>query len=904
MDFVDNNIQKVQVQPEDQVYARNEDIKVYGKLVSMSTENIVADSEQIWDEALKKNQSDINSQTQSKFGEYLPLTGGDIDGNLYVYGTVGLNGPLTLGDSLHIEENGFVFEGKNNESLTINSNGLTYAFSENVSNGFNVVNGDARLNSLSVISKDDEEKYISHIKPGGLTINDGDNIARFTSTSVELQGGNETHIIANKIITDKILMQENKQELSYRISIAPSGIIMDQGGSKRHQTIIMQSGITTDGYFRLKNGTDQDVLLGDGSTTGKLVKDITVNQATATKKNTLTIMAQFIDTTAIGTELPGATIESAGVMTAADKKALDNIPNTYANKNEAIKNITITQNEYTSGIEMFYDYAGRMPGEMYAIDNATSTVDGLMSSEDKVKLDNVAKTYLPLSGGTLTGTLRLNDINSDENGLDINNVNGIQSVDQDKVSTPEVWTTNGNSIPLNIANGIAKLDQNGNIPLKNLGNIDTQIALVVDKLPTTDIKTNKIYLVRKNETGKDNAYIEYVYINNSWEKFGEYTPSIDLSEYSLKSQTVSQAAFVANSGNTQLQLTNANGSKSSVYVPIAETPGVSSSGHLTSGQNGFMSVSDKVKLNGIAESANNYVLKKATASDLGGIKIGFTENSSSKNYPVTLDLNDKAYVHVPWTDTQTDISNCVKTDQSSTINADVTVNGKISSTDADIVIDSGILILHGGSNGINFTGDDDSTYIAASGGKSNEYFAADGSIQTIPNSYLPLSGGTVTGGITVNGAINTKSNITTDDTVTAKGFVSKTEKNPHEVWACNGGSINLKTLIAGTAVYVHGSIVESIAGSINQTATIDDPDAIIFNKATGSFVAKKNNGYYRYWRASDNLLISDSDKYGFFTTKLGTVPYHKQLYMFANDNVNIYIANNTGSVPILDIYIN
>lgn len=725
MDFVDNNIQKVQVQPEDQVYARNEDIKVYGKLVSMSTENVVADSEQIWDEALKKNQSDINSQTQSKFGEYLPLTGGTINGDLNVHGTVGVIGTLTLGDSLHIEENNFIFEGENNESLTINSNGLTYAFEENNNQGFNVADGDARLNSLYVYSKNDEEKYFSHIRPGGLTINDGGNTARFTSTSVELQGDNETHITASKIVTNKILMRENKQMLSYHISMAPSGIIMDQGGSKRYQTIIMPSGITTDGYFRLKNGTDEDVLLGDGST-----------------------------------------------------------------------------------------------------------------------------------------------------------------------------------IKLNQPDGVAVLDQNGNIPLENLGNLDTQIALVVNKLPTTDIKTNKIYLVRKSETGEDNAYIEYVYINNSWEKFGEYTPSIDLSEYSLKSQTVSQAAFVANDGNTQLQLTNANGSKSSVYVPIAEIPGISSSGQLISGQNGFMSVYDKIKLNGIAESANNYVLKKATASDLGGIKIGFNANSSSKNYPVTLDLNDKAYVHVPWTDTQTDISNCVKTDESSTINADVTVNGKISSTDANIVINSGKLELHEGSNGINFIGGDDSSYISASGGKSNEYFAADGSIQTISNSYLPLSGGTVTGGITVDGAINTKSNITTDGTVTAKGFVSKTEKNPHEVWACNGGSINLKTLIAATAVYVHGSIVESIAGSINQTITIEDPDAIIFNKATGSFVAKKGNGYYRYWSTINNLLISDSDKYGFFTAKRGTVPYHKQLYMFANDNVNIYIANNAGSVSVLDVYIN
>lgn len=724
MDFVDNNIQKVQVQPEDQVYARNEDIKVYGKLVSMSTENVVADSEQIWDKGLKKNQSDINSVTQSKFGEYLPLTGGNIDGNLHVYGTVDLTGPLTLGDSLRIEEGAFTFEGDDNESLTINSNGLTYAFTENQNQGFNVAEGDAKLNSLSVISKKDEEKYISHIRPGGLTINDGDNTARFTSTSVELQGDNETHITANKIITDKILMQNNRQSISNRLSITPNSIIMDQGGLRRHQTMITPSGITTDGYISLKNGTDQDILLA-----------------------------------------------------------------------------------------------------------------------------------------------------------------------------------NGDVIKLSQPNGVAKLDQDGNIPLENLGNLDTQIALVVNQLPTTDIKTNKIYLVRKNEPGQDNAYVEYVYINNSWEKLGEYTPSIDLSEYSLKQQTVSSAYFVQSYNSTMLQLTNADNSNTKIHVPLAQPPVTTDAGR-RDGYSGFMSVSDKIKLDSIAESANNYTLKKATASDLGGIKIGFTANSSSKDYPVTLNSNDKAYVHVPWTDTQTDISNCVKTDESSTINADVTVNGKISSTDANIVINSGKLELHEGSNGINFIGGDDSLYISASGGKSNEYFATDGSIQTIPNSYLPLSGGTVTGGITVDGAINTKSNITTDGTVTAKGFVSKTEKNPHEVWVCNGGSINLKTLIAATAVYVHGSIVESIAGSINSTVTIEDPDAIIFNKATGSFVAKKDNGYYKYWSTINNLLISDSDKYGFFIAKRGTVPYHKQLYTFANDNVNIYIANNTGSVSILDVYIN
>lgn len=79
---------------------------------------------------------------------------------------------------------------------------------------------------------------------------------------------------------------------------------------------------------------------------------------------------------------------------------------------------------------------------------ATKELAGIMTASDKAKLDDINKTYLPLSGGTLTGTLRLNDLNSDENGLDINNVNGIQSVDQNKVSTPEVWTTNGGSVNL------------------------------------------------------------------------------------------------------------------------------------------------------------------------------------------------------------------------------------------------------------------------------------------------------------------------------------------------------------------------------------------------------------------------------------------------------------------------
>lgn len=41
----------------------------------------------------------------------------------------------------------------------------------------------------------------------------------------------------------------------------------------------------------------------------------------------------------------------------------------------------------------------------------------------------------------------------------------------------------------------------------------------------------------------------------------------------------------------------------------------------------------------------------ASNDNIGGIKTGYTQNE--KNYPVALDENKKAYVNVPWTDTDT-----------------------------------------------------------------------------------------------------------------------------------------------------------------------------------------------------------------------------------------------------------
>ncbi len=59
---------------------------------------------------------------------------------------------------------------------------------------------------------------------------------------------------------------------------------------------------------------------------------------------------------------------------------------------------------------------------------------------------------------------------------------------------------------------------------------------------------------------------------------------------------------------------------------------------------------EKTKLEGIEAGANHYSLPPASASTRGGVKIGYTKNS--QNYPVQLS-EEKMFVNVPWTDTNT-----------------------------------------------------------------------------------------------------------------------------------------------------------------------------------------------------------------------------------------------------------
>ena len=322
-------------------------------------------------------------------------------------------------------------------------------------------------------------------------------------------------------------------------------------------------------------------------------------------------------------------------------------------------------------------------------------------------------------GITTTGneneTINIFDV--DENGMEV------ISIKKSGGTATQVLMADGSVRTLNTSYGIAGLDANGNVPLANLGNLDTTVAEVVTALPTSNIKRH-IYLVKDSDT-TNNKYAEYVYTGDisaaydstKWEKLGDFRATVDLADYAKKSEaihevilgihentinlginyvngdqkelilpavTVDHCGLMSPSDKTKLNLLDTLKVKTKVDVsalfiasePIAlnryndrlevvfKTVGINSPAFTLPAAGdysaGLMSFPDKTKLDGIAPNANNYSLPLAANGTRGGIQVGYAANG--RNYPVQLS-GEKAYVNVPWTDTNTtyDLSPYAKT---------------------------------------------------------------------------------------------------------------------------------------------------------------------------------------------------------------------------------------------------
>ena len=205
------------------------------------------------------------------------------------------------------------------------------------------------------------------------------------------------------------------------------------------------------------------------------------------------------------------------------------------------------------------------------------------------------------------------------------------------------------------ANGIASLDAGGNVPLSQLGNLDTTFFEVVTELPT-DIRNIKkhIYILKGNKDGDNNKYAEYIYTGDltdagdlagdvdatKWEKLGDFVPTFDLQEYVKKNGAVAKLKFYdpvsddAWNGDddqpseTAIRIEFADGSHQYLVVPKATAPinASRSNSELSDsekskpfqypGSAGFMSPSDKGKLDKIDLNALTASINAAnTAAD-------------------------------------------------------------------------------------------------------------------------------------------------------------------------------------------------------------------------------------------------------------------------------------------------
>ena len=235
--------------------------------------------------------------------------------------------------------------------------------------------------------------------------------------------------------------------------------------------------------------------------------------------------------------------------------------------------------------------------------------------------------YLSLKGGTINGDVNIS-----------RNVSALQFKKTNGTST-QVLMANGSVKEIGRANGVAGLDANGNVPLAQLGNLDTTVAEVVTALPTTNIKKH-IYLIRDTSGVTQNQYEEYIYTGDTsatydaskWEKLGDFRATVDLADYAKKSEIPTKVSQLSNDkGYLTSHQSLADYAKKSETVDIStirveeKVLDVTPQGQklqqviyflnfngtikevvikdATSNMSGFMSIRDKNRLDGIASGA-------------------------------------------------------------------------------------------------------------------------------------------------------------------------------------------------------------------------------------------------------------------------------------------------------------
>ncbi len=231
--------------------------------------------------------------------------------------------------------------------------------------------------------------------------------------------------------------------------------------------------------FAINNGTNKQILLGDGSTISGLIRQINIDKTETDYRITI------VDTNNDVKDIifNSATKELAGLMTASDKTKLDDIENTYLPLSGGKMTGTLDI-DFTEGIQIIENdlsprntYIGNGSIKIESLDGDTSRVNS------KTEIDSNSITT---TNATVADKVKANGFLANNNG------NGYTA-----------WTTNGGSIDLinllknaaiYVAGGFERVEANVN----NTTVIDNPDNIIFSRTGSFLAKKDSVYYTHWN----------------------------------------------------------------------------------------------------------------------------------------------------------------------------------------------------------------------------------------------------------------------------------------------------------------------------------------------------------------------------------------------------------------------
>lgn len=245
-------------------------------------------------------------------------------------------------------------------------------------------------------------------------------------------------------------------------------------------------------------------------------------------------------------------------------------------------------------------------------------------------------SYLPLTGGTISGSLTISPVGSA--GFAVNNAD---TSGVDVIQTFRVKGANKFLFGWSESGGGAFIQRSDN---------NRCMVLMSDGLYTGSALGNTVRVATLTDLGScaTQSWVTSQGYLTSHQAI--YALTFAAGAFAAKTFTPTSAAVTVNVPTKTSHLTNDSGFLTSVPSTYATQSWVTSQGYLTS-----ITKSMVTTALGYTPPTTNTTYSQATSSTLGLVKIGAT-GLASKNYAVQLNSSGQMYVAVPWTDTNTTYS--------------------------------------------------------------------------------------------------------------------------------------------------------------------------------------------------------------------------------------------------------